>query len=388
MKDELDDMINEEANRQASESGDDLNDPNNDNTTTDDNNPGDGEGNEEEQGADAPVVPAKPAAAAQQAAGDQSNAEPFDAQLERFSNGVFKTPAQLLDAVTKLNGFDDLNKEVQQLRDQVSKAPKFADEFEQKRNELKLSGASKETLKTFEKLNDLGDLNTLDPLEAKVMKLVLVDGMSEKVARLKVERQFPMEDTHDEDEIEIMKEDLRISAASDLKALQAYKVEITTPTPNDSKLLSEAGKAQLNEALTPALATFTSSLQKLTTLNLGPDKEGVPAVALDVPVTESDKKFFEDNIKEYMLDNGLPLTTENFNEARQVATEKFVALKLPEISNLIWKTADAHYAKFYSEKYENPGGKPRSEGVTKGNDSAKSAEIRNFENNLLGGEFK
>lgn len=310
----------------------------------------------------------------------------FNQLLERFSNGSLKTADDFSSFVTRIGEFDNLSKEVETLRTTVASAPKFADEFEQKRNELKLSGATKDTLKTFEKLNDLGDLSTLDPLEARVMKMVLVDGMGEKIARLKVEKEFPLDSTYDED-LEIMQEDLRIASKNDLKALSDFKVQISTPVVSDSKLLDEAGKAALSASLKPVLESFSANFNSLTTLNLG-GKEGAPAATLELTLKDTDKSFLTAEINTYMVENNLPVTQENVNEAKGVAIEKFVAANLPRITNDVWKTADAYYTKYYTEKYENIGGKPRGESNPNALKGTRSADEVQWKKEMLGGELR
>lgn len=314
-----------------------------------------------------------------------ANAPDFNALLTQYTNGTFKTHEELVSAMENLKRLDDLDKETNELRQKVADAPVFADDYERKRNELKLSGKSKEALRAFEQVNELGDLSQLDPIEAKVMKLVLVDGMGEKVARLKVAKEFPVDTTYDED-LEILQEDLRISSAADRKALEAFKAEVSTPAVNDSKLIDTFNEVEFTKSLNPVLENFQSTFNVLSTLNLG-GKEGEPAATLNLNLADTDKAAMAQDIKEYMTTNKLPLTQDSINEAVTVASERYLYKNLTKISNDIWNKAESHFDKLFTEKYSNSGGKPRNP-ASATSQAQISAEEQAFKESLMGGKLK
>lgn len=345
-----------------------------------DNQPGD---NDNSEGDNNPAVETKADAPASQQQPNGDNAEDlFTPQLELISKGRFKNSADLLTAIENLDRFDTVSRE---LEDFKAKNP-FADEFEQKRNELKLAGATKEQLKSFEELNDLGDITSLEPRDAKVMKLMLIDGFPKKLAEAKVDKEFPLESTYDETEKELLEHEFAKSAKEDVKALEAYKVQVSTPS-TDRVLTSQVDKAKLEAELNPVLDDFKQRYSTLTTLNLN-GEEGEKGVNFDVSVDDAGKSQIADGIKEYFVENGIPLTQENYDEALDYARGQYLKENLPVITQKIWKQAEAHFTKFYTEKYENQGGLPRGDRKPGGGLNSTDAETKALKNELMGGPLK
>lgn len=383
---DLDAMIEKEAARQAASEG-------NGSTVTD--LPTDGEKTSTEVKTElndktVETTENTPAASDKPDTTDQNkNAKPADTtdtdaafiqRLERLSGGQIKTTEDLNAAVAKLKDYDIISEKARVFEEKANSI-KFADAYEQRRNELKLSGASKDQLKSFQQINELGELSEMDDLEAKVQKLILVDGFGEKAARLKVSREFNFEDTFDDD-LELMKEDLRLSAKADRKALETFKAEVSTPAP-DKKILDAAGKQALETSLKPILADFSEKINSLTTFNLkGVNSDEV--VPLELALTADDKTVMTNSIKDYMLGNNLPLTQENLDEAIIAARREYLEVNQPKIAEKIWAKAEAHFTKKFADKYENVGGLPKGDSKPSKAASEEAAAIRSFKDDMLG----
>lgn len=322
--------------------------------------------------------------------GDQNIAKPsanvdtdaaFIANLERLSGGAIKTTEDLQSALAKIGEYDSLSKRALEAEEKLGKTI-FADAYEQRRNELKLAGATKEQLKSFEKINDLGDLKEMDDLEAKIQKLILVDGYGEKVARNKVKKEFDLENTFDDD-LDVMKEDLRISAKADREALEAYKTEVSTPSA-DTKILNEAQKASVIEGLKPVFAQFNEQFKSLAALELK-GKNSDQVIPFDLEVSASDKAKMTESIQGYLLGNNLPLTQENYNEALSNARREHLEANVGLIANKVWAKAEAHFTKQLADKYENISGLPRQHQKPAHPLSEDRAAMKAVKNELLNG---
>jgi len=300
----------------------------------------------------------------------------FISKLDVLSGGKFKTQEDLLSALTKAEQFDTVKTEY----DTYKQTNRFANEFEQKRNELILGGASKETLKSFEKLNDLGDLAQLSPVEAKVAKLILVDGYSEKLARNTVEKEFPIDSTYDDDEKELLEEKLAHSANQDRKSLEKFKVDVSSPA-SDAKIQNIVSKEQLTADLKPILADFNTKFSTMMTLNVN-GEEGDKAVTYPVVVNDEGKAFMNQVVQDFLITNDMPLTQANYDEALKFAKGEWIKANVGTIVEAYGKEKDKYWEKYYTEKYENIGGLPRQD--RKAITVEAVAEERAFKKNTFG----
>lgn len=314
------------------------------------------------------------------------NPNDFIANLERISGGTIKTQEDFIAALEKAKKVDTLEPTLAELQAKLAVNP-YADEYEQKRNELKKAGASKEQIKAFEQINELGDLSELSSKEAKIMKMVLVDGLGEKVARLKVEKEFSFKDQGGEelegDDLEIAQSDLDQSAKPDRVALEAYKATASFAPVSDVPLVDAAAKAKYESELKPVLEGFARDYSSITNLNLN-GKEGDEAVNLDLKVSEDDKTGMITDIRDFLTGNNLPLTQENYDEALSFARANVITKNLGKITQEVWQKADAHFTKYFTEKYENTGGIPKGDQAPKNQVNEDEAAHRAWKDDLLG----
>jgi hypothetical protein len=390
----LDARMEAEAQRQSAELGGDTGDQTGaDQGSGDDNNTGDTTGDDSTDGAtgDDNNVSGEDQGIDNNQTGDADTSKPagtdnasIEPQLEIISGGKIKTLEDLNGLLKQVADFDTVKKDYE---DRLAKSAEFADEFEAKRNELKRNGASKEQLVTFEKLNDVADIKSLDPIEAKVMKLVLIDGFPEKLARNKVEKDYPLSTIEDEDEKELMEQELKFSSKPDVEALEALKVKVSTAG-NDNALKAKVDVEVLKLELKPVLEDFTQKFSKLTTLNLN-GKEGDEAVSFDLTLDDIGKKSFVTDIEAFLVDNSLPLTQENYNAAVDYARKEYVKNNLEAINQKVWAKASAHYEKFYTEKYENRGGLPAGDRKPGADSTATvDAKMQQVKEELMGGPLR
>jgi hypothetical protein len=302
--------------------------------------------------------------------------------LEEISGGLFKSQDEFKLALPKIQSVDTLEQQVAKFQKELADN-QFADDYERKRNELKRGGATKEQLKAYEEINDLGDLSKLDPIEAKVKKLVLVDGYPENVARKKVEREFPL-DTAEEEDLDELKADLDISVKKDLEALQAFKVAQST-APTDKSLVEAQAVQQIEAELTPVLTEFVDKFSSFGKLNLN-GEEGDKAITFDLDIDTASKQTMAADIKAFFVQNKIPVTQENYNEALSYARANYLDAKLAELGKNIWKQAETHFTKALSDKYSNKDGLLNQDKKTGA--GTLDPAMKEFKNELLGGPLQ
>lgn len=372
-EDELDSMVAGEAQRQSSEEG----------TTTEDNTVASqptGEGVANQNDAEQQVRTEKPASSAADAAESNSPTAEQLQILDRLSGGKIKSVEDFTSILTKAEQTDVLSGKVKDFESKAAESP-FADEYEAKRNELKKGGATKEQLKAFEHINDLGDLKELDPLEAIINKMILVDGIGPKVARIKAEKEFGLDGKYDED-LEVAEEDLRIASKKAIESLSAYRAQIATPN-TDRVILDEAGKQALTAQLKPHLEKISTDFNRLTSVVI-PAENGVAESNFDLPLDADSKAFIVGKVKEIMLEEGLQPTTENLQWAQRESVKDYLLVNLDKVVKGALLQQRTQLNKFYSEKYENTGGKPQGDLNPQQLKQRQASEYAAFENEMLG----
>ena len=83
-----------------------------------------------------------------------------------------------------------------------------------------------------------------------------------------------------------------------------------------------------------------------------------------------------------MLEENLPMTQENYAYALSEARRDYMEQNMPRIIEKIWGKANSYYEKFYSEHYENTGGKPKQDAKPASQASA-DAEYKAFKQSML-----
>jgi bacterioferritin (cytochrome b1) len=283
----------------------------------------------------------------------------YNKWIEAETGGMFKDVDSFKQALPKISEYESL---AQQKADLEKNQITYANGFVKELNELAQAGASADQLKAFVKLNEAGELSDLNPLDAKVAKLVLVDGYSEVVARKKVDREYPLDDFDEgTDEREILEDELRVSSKSDFEALNKYKTQLTT-VENPEKEIQEKNRLQqiadteqhknLVKQEAPKIA---NSIQGLGNVNLN-GKEGDEAVMLDMPFAEEYKAKVHEMAENYFMLNNEPITQDGVNSFAMYAKANYLAENFDKIAKSIFTHAESVVTERIVNKYENRSG--------------------------------
>jgi len=150
----------------------------------------------------------------------------FNEWVKNETGGLFETVDQFKASLDKFKGFDEQAAKLTEL--EKNQLPD--DGFVKKLAEMRTSGASKDQISAFIKLNnEYDDFSEMEPKDLKIAKLVLIDGYSQAVAQRKVEKEFNFSDYEEgTDEHQDALEELRISSKGDLQALEGHKAKLST----------------------------------------------------------------------------------------------------------------------------------------------------------------
>jgi hypothetical protein len=279
--------------------------------------------------------------------------------LSEQTGGLITSVDDFKQALPKISQYESIAQQKEELeRSKISYANGFVKEL----NELALAGANQDQLKAFVKLNERGDLNELNPLDAKVAKLVLVDGYSEEVARKLVDRDFSPERFEEgSDEYEIAKDELRVSSKSDIEALKKYKADLTTVSnpekeQQEQARLQQIAQTEQHERLVkqeaPKIASYIQGIGKVNLTG----KEGDDAVFLDFPFPDDFKSKVSTMAENYFLDNNEPITQESVLEFAKYAKATYLEENFEKVTKSIWSHAESVLAERIANKYENRSG--------------------------------
>lgn len=280
--------------------------------------------------------------------------------------------------IEKAKSYDEIARQKEELEKNQFKP---ANDYVRTLNTLVESGASKDQLNSFIKLNTYGDLDKMSPMDIKVAKMVLIDNYSEDVARAKVERDFDLSQ-YEEGDIDrrILEDELRVSSKKDLEALNDYRAELSTYENPDK---ANAEKIQLEEKaiLTQHQNRIKAELPELVK-RLKPVRElefGIKDVEGKVPFSiEYDEEF-----KNQLPSLFEPMFKDKVEPINEMVAEKFAkSVYLEEnfdrIAQQIWDKAVSFATEHADGKYENRSGlpetKPNPEALSDKNETYKFME--------------
>lgn len=305
-------------------------------------------------------------------------------QFEEVTGGLVKDEGSLNAILDKVKTFDQLRTEKDELEKNQFKP---ANSYIETLNKLVLDGASAEQQKAFIKLNEIGDLSTLDPVEAKVAKMVLMDKYSEEGARKIVNADFPLNDfDEDSDEYFILKEKLRVSALADVDQLKEYKKDLSVVNNPDKELqeqnrLAEIAKeAAYTERLNQEVPKIAGNFPEKFTFNLKVLDKDVPfnmTIKSDYPKDELIKNYFEET--------GEDITQESIKGAYEYVYANYLKDNIDSILQEHAKQLSSTLEEVYANKYENRSGLP-SPANTVDRSKSTDAEYDNFIMSMVGGK--
>lgn len=214
------------------------------------------------------------------------------------------------------NRYNALNLDLEKAR---AEAPKFANERIAKLNELYAGGASEQQINLFNKINSLGEIKALDPLEAKKLALQYQHDITAEQAEILLKDQYRLdEDVYDANIVAADKVKLKVEAAKDYEYLQGLKAksEVTLAAAQQEDLQKQV--REYAEKVTPIAKQIQESLTAIKGVNLN-GKSGDEAFVTDLPVSEETRSQIADIVKEYAQNAAIPLNAEGIEHLKTYA---------------------------------------------------------------------
>lgn len=328
---------------------------------------------------DTPVPPAAPAVSApvneqsQQTNIDIPNAAPASAPaeaatpaavdyntfLDSVSGGLIKDEAGFKAVLPKLTEYDGLKTKNEELVAAMAKAPIFANDHVRVLNDLIASGASKDQLKSFQKINEYGDINEMPDREARIAKMVMIDGIKPNIAEIMVDREFKIgEEDLDETDRLILDENLRVAAVKDKADLSKFKADlgtVNTVPPEEQRLQNESRLQNHIAQVKPYVKEVAASINSLGSFALK-GKTEADNITLDLKLPETFRPKLEEHLQNYFADGLTPVTPENTRDAINYAHAEYIRENLPAILQSVKDDLENTITERLVNKYENRSG--------------------------------
>lgn len=295
--------------------------------------------------------------------------EPYNywPDLERTTEGLVKDEESFGAILERAKSYDTILQEKEELQKTLVRP---ANDYIVKLNELALAGANPDQIKAFVKLNGYGDLKELSPIDLKVTRMVLTEGYSEDIARKIVTREFNLSQFDEtipeqKEEADILREQLRISAQTDLAKLNEYKKDLTIVN-NPEKDAAE--QAKLQEIA--QISTYNSTVEREAPVIAKhfPEKltyefkVGDETVAYEDAI---DKEFLERDlavhVKEYFRDSLDPINSETVAQAYSFALGEYLKANDSHRLEKAYQKGHSQGYEIAVNKYENRSGLPRAQ---------------------------
>lgn len=288
-------------------------------------------------------------------------------ELEQKTGGLVKDEETFNGIIEKSKNYETILQEKSELEKNQFKP---ANDYVKGLNDLISGGGSKDQINAFVKLNEYGKLEDLQPIEAKVAKMVLIDGYSEDVARKIVNRnfdlsQFDLEDSEEADKASIMKEELRISAKADLQSLEAYKKDLSVVHNPEKESAEQAKLAEIAQ-----ISTYNKAVEQEAPNMV---KNFPTKLSFDFKVGDETVKF-EDNIdsefiskeltplvSDYFKDSLDPVNSETLSQAYSYAHGEYLKANVGKMLERAYVKGNTEGIEKTVNKYENRSGLPRAE---------------------------
>lgn len=335
----------------------------------------------------AAIVETAPAAAEMVALATPSepviDAPDYNKILDEISSGAFKDVETFKQSLPKISEYDRIKQERDDFEAKTKVDP-YASDYVRILNELVKKGATPDQLNNFQKINSIGDIDTLSPVDAKVAKLVLIDGYKEDVARKMVAREFPIDDYEaGSDDRQITEEQLRVASNADKTQLADYKAKTSTiATLNDDAKLQALAQQQQHQAyVKQTVPSIASQINGMGEIAFKDDK-GVEQGKLKFDYPAEFKARIPAILEEYFMDGQTPINNDTIQQAFKTANAAYLDENFPVLSQRIWESAYAKGLQDATNKYENLSGLPSSPEVRTAEST--DAEYMKFVNGLVG----
>lgn len=281
--------------------------------------------------------------------------------LSDESEGLFTDVDSFKAALPKIKEYDTLVQTKTELEEKLKVDP-FANDYVKTLNEMVRAGKSADEIENFTKISRL-DLDQVSAIDAKVMVMVK-DGYSEAIARQIVQQEFPLEDFEEgTTERTILEEKLRVSSLKDREILKGYKKELGT-VDNSAQVQAEQQRlAQIataeahKQSVKQVVPKIAEGIQGLGEKNLN-GKDGEEAVKLKFDYSADFKAELPKKLESFFLDGQMDVTDENIELANKYIRADYLEKNFDQISQAIFKHAEAITTEKMVNKYENLSGLP------------------------------
>lgn len=288
----------------------------------------------------------------------------YNAILDEMSGGTIKDKDAFTAALGQLKEFGTLKETNDKLSAEMAKAPVFVDDEVRILNELKASGASKEQIRSFQKINEYGNLSEMSDKDAIIAAMVM-GGTKPSTAELKVDRDFKIgNEDLDPAEREIMDEDLRVAALNAREALNKFKADVSkiNSTPlEEAQLQQQAQLIQHQATLKPYVKEVVGSIPNMGSFTLTGKLPG-EELPVELKLSDDFKPKMEQYLENYFMDGMTKVTPENTREALNYARAEYIRENLPAILQQVKDETESKVTERLVAKYENRSGlKPNEE---------------------------
>jgi len=289
--------------------------------------------------------------------------EPVDYSkfLSETSEGLFTDVDSFKASLPKIKEYDQLVSAKTELEEKLKVDP-FANDYVKTLDSMIRSGKSADEIENFTKISRL-DLDQISAIDAKVMVMVK-NGYSEAIARQIVEDEFPLE-LYEEGTRErmILEEKLRVSSLEDRNILKEYKKDLTTidtsaQTQAENERLTAIATAEAHkQTVKQQIPKIAEALTGLGEINLN-GKEGDEAVNLKFDFKDDFKAGLPKALESFFLDGQMEVNEDNIKLAQGYIAADYLQKNFGQISQAIFKHAEAITTEKMVNKYENRTGLP------------------------------
>jgi hypothetical protein len=288
-------------------------------------------------------------------------------ELDAKSEGLVKDEITFKGIIEKAKNADALAIEKAEWEKNQFKP---ANDYVKALNDIIQSGGTQDQIDAFERLNKYGNLDELKPEEAKIAKMVLIDGYTESVARKIVNQEFDvsgLDESYEEDadKILITKERLRISAKADLQALNEYKKDLSLVQNPEKENAEQAKLAEIAQiaSYNKAVEQETPNMVKHYPAKLNYEfKIGEETVKFEDSV---DQEFISKElpalVNDFFKDSLDPVNTETLTQAYSYAHGEYLKANVGKMLERAYSKGAVEAAEKTVNRYENRSGLPRAE---------------------------
>ncbi len=200
--------------------------------------------------------------------------------------------------------YDDLNRSYESLKDQPEP---FANDKIKKLNEMMKQGRSQDDIAAFEKINSVGELKDLQPLDKVKLALQLRDGLTPEEADIRIKSLYKLdEETYDADIIAENKINLKLNAKKDEEFLESFRVKLEENPAQQQQQDFTKQIAEYTEKVTPIIKSIGEKYTAIKGVNLN-GKTGNDAFTLDLPVSEESRNAIKDLATQFAVANNIAL---------------------------------------------------------------------------------